>query len=581
MDDAFVRACAWAGRWRRRDCLREDRDGGDRPSQLVSALELARLAATPAEVRALAVLTASLVATASSVGLVFAVFFLGDAVLPLVPALVASPVLAALVILYYPRALAERLRLAAIGEAPRAVTYLTMSLQVRPALERAIAFAAEHVAGPFAERLRGALWDVHLRARVRIEDGFLAIAGQGEPWNEDLKRALYLIAHATREGSPEGLARSLDRARSLVFEGARRRLQGYAVGLRGPTTALFALGVLLPLVLGSLMPLLSTGSFAPVAIDVVEPRAGNPLPWILLLDVAFPLVTFAVAHHVSSRRPGISPNSRRVPVRRSHVVLAVPLLAISVFLMMSPETRLLSLGTLVLAFAVPALLAVRVPVRETRRSEALEREFPDALFELGSRLEEGRGLEDSFAAVSRSLRGTDSGFLFDRIVHAIRYGGSADSAMQRESHTVRASLELVVDLARKDPQVAGRATLEMSNHLRELRGVEDDMRAALRPTVDAMKATALVFAPLVLGVTGGLHRLLADAFATFAPTPLDPTAFQLALGVYVLLTASAIVYFVVRIEAGDRAMLAISLARTLPVAYAVFVATAFFADFAL
>ena len=467
----------------------------------------------------------------------------------------------------------------ASAEAPEVVSYLAMGLTTAPALDRAMAFAAEHAEGPLAEGMRGALWDVHLRGRTRIEDAFLSVADAWGSRDADVKRAMYGIAHAVRDGSPETLARALDRARTQVFEGTRRRMREYAASLRGPTTALFALGVLLPLIVSSMVPLLSVGSFSPSAVEVADRDQGNPLPWVLLLDVAFPAATFAFAHAVSSRRPRSGP---RGFVRMRRVLMGAVAVPVAVLLTLSfpnPLVPVVAIGIAVGSLSVGLLSATRAAVREGRRREAVEREFPDALFQLGSRLQEGNGLESAFLAVADAAQGTECADLFRGIVHAMRFGGGTvedalfgpGGALERmPSRTVRASLKLVVDLAVKDPETAGRAALETSSHLRDLQGIEQDLRAELRPTVDAMRATATFFAPAVLGVSASLYGLLFRAFSTAASLPMAPAAFAAALGVYLVLTAVGIVWFASRIAGQAWDGFAHQLGRALPVAYAVF-----------
>ena len=548
------------------------------------ALHFAGLAVEPHEVLALATLAAI------SFGLpiaavVLAVNLLAGAFVPWTSMLVLAPLLAAHAILGHPATRAKRLRLAALGETPEAVSYLAMSLRVRPSLDRAIAFAGDHTEGPFAVHLRRVLWDVHLRTRTRIEDAFLRLADEWGEWNEELKRALYAIAHAVREGSRDGLPRALDRARDLVFEGTRRRWQDYAAGLKGPTTALFALGVLLPLIIGSMLPLLSLSSFSPTSLEIPDPPPGDPLPWIVLLDVVFPAATFAFAHHVASRRPGLAVGARPLAwnARVGLALAPAPAAVIAGLVLPSSVSPLLVLGGVVAGVSLALFTATNKAQGERKRTDALEEAFPDALFQLGSRLGEGRGLEDAFFAVADGLGRTPAGDLFARIARSLRLGGGTVEAAlfgprgalrDVRCRTVRASLRMAVDLATKDPQTAGRALLEMSAHLRDLRGVERDLRAELRPTVDAMRATATFFAPVVLGVTGALYGLLARAFASVASLPMPPATFHAALGVYLLLATGAIQHFATRIDTGgDPGAFGAALARALPVAYGVFAVT--------
>jgi len=468
----------------------------------------------------------------------------------------------------------------ASAEAPEVVSYLAMGLTTAPSLDRAIAFAAEHGEGALADGLRGALWDVHLRVRTRIEDAFLSVADAWGPRNPDVKRAMYGIAHATREGSPETLARALDRARTQVFEGTRRRMREYAASLRGPTTALFALGVLLPLIVSSMVPLLSVGSFSPSSVKVADPDPGDPLPWVLLLDVAFPAATFAFAHAVSARRPYADARGSLNVGRAFAGLAAIPVAVLLGLAWMNPWAPILSLGLVVGILSAGLVSATRAAVRDRRGREAVEREFPDALFQLGSRLQEGHGLEAAFLAVADASEGTECADLFRGIVHAMRFGGGTveealfgpGGAMERmPSRTVRASLKLVVRLAAKDPANAGRAALETSSHLRDLQGIEQDLRAELRPTVDAMRATATFFAPAVLGVSASLYGLLFRAFGSVASLPMAPAVFAASLGVYLVLTAAGIVWFASRVAGQGRDGFAHQLGWTLPVAYSVFV----------
>ena len=594
MGERFVPACRWATRvWApsRGDDRERPPSKAASGSSLGAALAFLHMSVEPWEVRALARLATVLAIPPTAGVLVVAFVVFGGLPPTVLPIAVAIPLLVYATILGYPRGLAKRMRFVSLGETPEAVSYLAMSLAVRPSLEVAVAFAAEHAGGTFGAAMRRLLWGVHLRTRTRIEDAFTGLADEWGTWNEDLKRALYVIAHAVREGSREGIRRALDRARATVYDGARRRLQDYAASLRGPTSALFALGVLLPLIVGSMLPLLSLGTFSPTGLDVVTPSPPNPVPWIFLLDVAFPAVTFLFAHHVSARRPGLAASSGRGAKRPLVAIAAVPVPILLAVFVPIRFGAVLAIGGTVGLVGLAVHLATRDARTESLRMAELEKEFPDALFQLGSRLGEGRGLEDAFLAVAVGLERTEAGALFGRIARSLRIGGgTVEDALfgprgalrDVPSRVVRATLRMAVDLAAKDPGTAGKAILEMSDHLRDLQGVARDLRAELRPTIDAMRATAIVFAPVVLGVTGALYTLLSEAFAGFASLPMPAATFHLALGVYLVLTTVGILHFATRIEMGGGwVALGASVARALPIGYGVYAATLVLASLAL
>jgi hypothetical protein len=79
-----------------------------------------------------------------------------------------------------------------------------------------------------------------------------------------------------------------------------------------------------------------------------------------------------------------------------------------------------------------------------------------------------------------------------------------------------------------------------------------------------------------------LYALLSEAFAGVASLPMPPSMFQAGLAVYLLAATAGIVHFAVRIEAGpDAARFGAALARSLPVGFALFVATLLLADLVL
>jgi hypothetical protein len=266
----------------------------------------------------------------------------------------------------------------------------------------------------------------------------------------------------------------------------------------------------------------------------------------------------------------------------------VPFVALAGFLAPSAMSPLLGFGGAIVAVSWCLHRATRDALQDRKRLDAIDEAFPDVLFQLGGRLQEGHALEESLLSVAATLPGTPVGELFDRIAHALRLGeGTIEGSQLSQvlaavgSRSVRASLEMIVSLARKNPEAAGRAALEMSEHLRDLLVIEQDLRAELRPTVEAMRATAAVFAPLVLGVTAALYGVLADAFASIASVPMDPPTFELALGFYLATTILSVLWFAARIEGRGAAAAGAMIARTLPVGIALFLAAVAFARVAL
>src|SRR5438445_3212768 len=323
--------------YRRLERLRRDRD---RVSRIVGqrsfykALEYTQLDVTLDGVMALGRLVAGAV---GAVVLIALLVGLGVRLPPIELAplslfVAVAPIAAYAVVASYPEWCARRMRVASLGGAPEAVNYMAMSMRVVPALDRAVEFAAHHSQEPLASRLRQLLWNVYLRSPPGIEAAFLQFAGEWEDSQEDLKRAFFAIGSASSEQTEAGLDRILDKARWIAFEGTKARIMEYAAGLRGPTTVLFALGVLLPVIIGAMLPLISLGGLAPSLSEVNRGSQGRDLTVaiVLVMDVLFPAGAAAYAYRILGNRPGTgaAPDSGGVPARR-YGIAAIPLIGVA------------------------------------------------------------------------------------------------------------------------------------------------------------------------------------------------------------------------------------------------------------
>ena len=561
------------------------RDAIDQP-RFTAAARFAGLAVAFHEVTALATVTAIGAVAASVIVLLAVAVSARGFLLWAVPLPLALPLLAYAAVVGVPEARARRLRLLSLGRAPEAVNHIALALRLRPSLPVAVRFAAEGTEEPMAGMLRGLLWSVALREAPSLD---VALSRFAESWrgaNEDLRRALLDLGAAARQGGEEAVARFCDRARELVREGTKEQIRAYSGSLRAPAAALFALGVILPLTLGTVLPMSSLGS-----LDLVSPEApGNarqldPLAVILLLDGVFPAATFLLAHRILSRRPGmgnvpVAPawSRRGMALTASAVVGAIA----SVSFLLPPPVGDIAF-VLVPAAAVSAFLLVvgsedAARAREVRR---LEKEFPDALFRLGSLLGAGLPPETALGKASQEMGDSPSGRLFSAIDQSMRLRrqsfreilfGAGGLLVGHPSRLVRSSMRLVADLASRDSATASRGILETAGYLRDLARLETEMREALRSTVESVQATAVFFAPLVLGITCAMYAMLGTVFSSLSSLPLSPSTFNAASAAYLALSFVASTYFAVGVEGGaDRVALSQAIGRGLPVAMAVFV----------
>ncbi|UCE35945.1 MAG: hypothetical protein JSW00_10285 [Thermoplasmata archaeon] len=504
----------------------------------------------------------------------------------LVPGLLLTPFVVFAFVASYPEILANRVKTKSLGRSPEAVNYLVMSMRLSPSLTKAIAFASESSDEPIASGLKKVLWNIYLREYDSVEESFLAFAYEWGEINEDFKRSLYAIRSSTLERTEEGRARILDKATEMVLEGTKRNIENFASTLQAPTTVLFALGILLPMIIGAMLPLMAlqvpTGpalETTTVSSSEKSPDFGGALIIILLMDFVFPFVAFAYAYHILGKRPGTATppdvKSELTTKNVRAIVLVSIFLGVGFGILGIPYLReyLGDFGTIL--GSVPILLGIGFAIgyfslatsrsQKKRKDEIkkMEEEFPDALFKLGSRIAEGEPLETALRKVADSMKGAAIAELFERISYTISVTRSTpeeaifgeDFGILRDfpSRTICAAMKTVVESTKKDASGAGNIIINVSNYLRDLKKVEHDIKTSLNQTVQMMKSTGVLFTPLVMGITASLYVMLSKEFSMLPGSTqlLSNDLFFMVIGIYLILMVIVTVYFSVGIEHGE------------------------------
>jgi Flp pilus assembly protein TadB len=490
----------------------------------------------------------------------------------------------------YPKMQARRLRNKALGRLPEAINYLVMSMKLSPSLDRAIDFAAENLDEPIASAMKKILWNVYMRKHHSIEESFVSFSYEWGDWNEDFKRALYAIRAAELERTQEGLNRGLDKASDIILTGTKQTMETYTAKLSGPTFILFAMGILLPMILGSMLPMMSVSGMSIGAVQLV-----------LLMDVAIPLVSFGYAYSILGNRPGTTPPphlvERSKQKNRDPIIGAIVIGALFVPLALPQISTIFGWGYLPVLWGLGgavsyfAFMSARELKRKRDEIKKLEDELPDALFQLGSRISEGKAIEAALEKTSETMKGTLMAALFHRMARVLQMTRtSLDEALfgrsgilkDHPSRILRATMKTVVEVVKKDAVTAGQTIVGLSNHLRDMRKVEHEIRTKLSQVMGMMTSTALIFAPVVLGVTSALYFVMAHVmeglkgvsgagFSFGGGTVVPYQTFTLVLGFYLFLTVLVISYFVSGMKEGDDPVdLKYQIGRTMPIALLIY-----------
>ena len=503
-----------------------------------------------------------------------AAFGLMALVYGIVPGLLV-PVIASSLYLAAPDGLGRAEERRMLGEAPSIIGCMTMSMQVRPSLEQAVIFASERGDGVLSVRLREALWS-NLMRRSSLPEALDELTSSLSEANFSLKQSIHLVISATCERSKQGMDRLLDKANSVAMGGVKDAVDSYAASLSMPAMMLFSLGTLLPIMLFSILPLLSLGTSMGQGTGPAV-----PLPHLaFLLLFLIPLSSLFYAWTILIKNP--------LGLARGSVDEVMSLLTMDmaiVWAAMIVATAVLELGELRpylisgAAVLVPcAFLGWRlrghVPSRRLRRK--LEKEAITALFQIGNRMVSGATFEKALEEAAEGMSGSPFQTFGRSLLYRARlYGRPLEEIILEEGSLGSASRMMenayitVVQCAARDPRYAGQIALNLAHMLSEVGSCQVKIEEKLRGVVEMMRSTSVLFAPIVLGVTGALFTLIGSQ-ASAAGSTADDIA--LMTGIYIGELSLLVSFFTVLVM-GDRSWRGVlhSYATRTPVAFLVFV----------
>ena len=399
--------------------------------------------------------------------------------------------------------LAALRRTRALGAAPGLVGRLVLRMRLDPSAERAVRFAAHTGDGPLADGLAR-----HERGSADgPTSGLRAFAREWRPWFPAIDRAAALVRTAA-SAPAERRGRCLDRALDATISGTTDRLAAFVGEVRGPVSALYAFGVLLPLALIALLPA-AAASGVPVGSGVVAGLYLGVLPAGLFASSAWLLSRRPVAF----APPSIDGDHPDVPERAQHaaavgMATGVAAAAIAARLVAGWAAPVAGVGV---GTGTALLVGVRRRRAVLAEIRAVERGLPDAMTVIGGDVAEGVAVETAIANAGERLDGA-TGELFERAgrrSETLRVGvreaflGRGGPAVPVPSPRIRGAVALLA-VAAREGRPAGDVLLELADQLEELRALETDARRQLATVTGTLTNTAAVFAPLVGGATVAL-----------------------------------------------------------------------------
>ena len=412
---------------------------------------------------------------------------------------------------------AKREQRAYLRESPKTIGTLVMNMRIQPSLEWAVGRVSQTCSGELTKRFVRMGWEVLTRRSDSLDQALLSFIPQLSHGNEAVGRSLHLVLASTYEPDAESRDRVLDRANRTAIDGVKEAANRYVASLSNPALIIFGLGIMLPVMLFSIAPLLSIDAIGDGGeSDISSSFDGGWLFFLLLVVVPTGCLLFA--NNALGNNPLAEVPRFRFSMNR---MILVPLgisVGFSLLALVIVKGELLPY-CLALSLLLPICVAISFRTRDLRKGRNDEERagFISALFQIGSRMAGGAPLEKALEEIAITGEGTPFGRCAERALKRSRLDrvGLTEILDQELSAAsgkdIAQAFAVVAGAAEKDPRYAGRLALNLANNLNDIRSAELRMEENLHGVVDMMRSTGMVFAPIVLGVTSSLMAITVGA----------------------------------------------------------------------
>lgn len=335
------------------------------------------------------------------------------------------------------------------------------------------------------------------------------------------RRSMHLMMAASELPVGVEKTRILKEATDISLDGLKDAGEKFSSSLSNPCMLIFGLGVMTPMIMMSVIPLLQIGK------DLNSSM--TPFPLVFAILVAVPVVVLAITFGISKGNPFGSENGDRDFSGLSVYALS-PVLGISAWFIMGDFLQALMAAT------VPVGLMAFIRLYPSMKSETKRRETEtmlyESVYELGNRLISGDNFENSAIGALESRRETAELSETLRKEMVLCRGDvetAVHSSLSPVSPAVAETYGEIYRSSEKNLRDAGRLAISMGRQIQDRETVMKNIVNELKSMLDMMTATAAVFAPLVLGLCMAMLKPL-----TMISEMPDMSGVSSVIGIYLV-----------------------------------------------
>jgi len=472
----------------------------------------------------------------------------------------------------YPRRLANAWRLKASSQMVPAILYIVVYMRHTPNLEKAVAFASEHLQYPLALDFKKIFYDMEIGKFSSIKESLDNYLERWRDYSVEFIESFHLIESSLFEPDNTRRIDVLEKALQVVLDGVYDKMLNFTHNVRSPLTNVYMLGVVLPTLGLALLPLASA-------------MIGDLFKWyhvIILFNMIIPFMVFYLTDQILLMRPGgygettllernpLYPEYKSKKPYFTAFLICFPFILIGLlpFIFQTPIPGLFGLqtdytyeqiglsffgdekifnfidngtgitgpfgiGSLILGMFIPLGVALffsysfnarsKNLILERDKTKELEKEFNNSLFQLGNRIGNGMPCELAFGKVAESSMGLRTEDFFRRVNYNIQQMGmSVEEAIFNPkrgalvlypSELISTSMKVLIESAKKGLNIAATSLMSISQYVKNIQKITDRLRDMLAEIISDMKSNMTFLAPLLSGVVIGLSAMITSILA--------------------------------------------------------------------
>ena len=443
----------------------------------------------------------------------------------------------------YPARLVGIRRAKAATEIILAVLYIVIYMKTVSNIESAIRFAAENLEGPLAIDFKKILWDVETQKYSDVQMSLNNYIQQWKKYNEAFVDSIYLIETSLVQTSEDRRIEMLEQALKRILDGTYETMVHYVNDLRTPISAVFMLGITLPIMGLVMLPLISAFMAGAVSAETL----------FVFYDVALPLGVIIIIMQILSTRPTAFPQidlsnhplvppedhfefmgryiHAAIPAIIIFIIIALPYIWYAIFVQNAKNPNendilfslffILAIG---IGISVYAKLASGIRVKIRQQVKNVEKDFSYAVFQIGNRLAEGVPAEIAMLKTAQLMRQSNiSNFIktiadnmsklgmdLRRAIFDPKYG----ALNLYPSSLIRSVMKIFIESTKESQQIAAASLVHISSYLLNVHNIEEKIRDVLSETLSTLKFQSSFIAPLISGIIVGLTSMILIILST-------------------------------------------------------------------